>query len=246
MPKKKKKIGKLPNELLFLPNKDKKFHEKWKEGRDMLNFPHPFRAVALGKPNSGKTNVVKNILIRAKPEFEEIFLIHCDGEYSKEYDDVGVELLHEIPAPEQWAGIVKTLVIIDDVELKTLSKDQKKNLDRLFGYCSTHKRISVILCSQDAFNVPPSVRRCANLFILWKPTDFDSMAAMARKSGMKSSNFHSIFEQLMLAPRDSLWLDLTDHSPWPLRKNGFTPISMSELGKESQKEKDNSDKFKIN
>jgi hypothetical protein len=245
MPKKKKKDGKLPNELLYLPNKDKAFHEKWSNSRNMLNIPHPFRAVALGPPNMGKTNIVKNILIRAKPEFEEVFLLHCNGEYTKEYDDCNVQLLDEIPSPQQWAGVVKTLVIIDDLELKTLSKIHNRNLDRLFGHVSTHCNISVILCSQDAFNVPASIRRCVNLFILWKTRDLDSMATMARKSGMKSGHLNSIFEQLMMQPRDSLWIDLTDNSPFPLRKNGFVPISMSELGKESQKDKDNEDKFSI-
>jgi hypothetical protein len=134
----------LPKKLLALPNADKAFHEEWDEGRDMLNFPHPFRAVFLGPPNTGKSTTVKNLLIRQQPPFEEVVVIHCDAEHTKEYDDIGdVKLLSVIPAPEEWEGIKKTLVIIDDLELKTLAKDQKRNLDRLFGYVSTHKHISL-------------------------------------------------------------------------------------------------------
>ncbi len=60
---------KLPNKILALPNPDKEFHEEWYRNRNVLNFPHPFRCVALGPPNVGKTTIVKNILLRAKPQF---------------------------------------------------------------------------------------------------------------------------------------------------------------------------------
>ena len=218
---------KLPNKIIALPNPDKDFHEKWYRNRNMLNIPHPFRCVSLGPPNVGKTTIVKNLLLRANPPFEEVVVIHCDSGYTKEYDDLGdtVEILNQIPAPEDWEGQVKTLVVLDDLEFKGMNKDQKRNLDRLFGYVSTHKNISCILCSQDPFNVPPIVRRCSNLWVLWRCPDLDAMATCARKTGLKANNFNSIFNQLMLEPKDSLWIDTTDHTPFPMRKNGFTLIS---------------------
>jgi hypothetical protein len=243
MPKQKKKL-RLPNELIALPNADKGFHESWTKGRGMLNFPHPFRAVCLGPPNVGKSTTVKNLIMRADPPFEEIIVIHCDSSYTKEYEDLGenVQMLDEIPAPNEWEGACKTLVVLDDLEFKQANKTQKRNLDRLFGYCSTHKDMSVILCSQDAFNVPPIVRRCSNLYILWRSPDIDAMAMAARKTGLKSNNFNSIFNQLMLEPRDSLWIDMTTGSPWPLRKNGFIPFH-KEDGKATEKEKAKEDNF---
>lgn len=215
----------LPNEILPLPNPDKEFHEKWYPGRNMLNIPHPFRAVALGPPNVGKTTIVKNLLLRADPPFEEVVVIHCDSSYTKEYDDIGIQIIDEIPAPDEWPGLVKTLVVLDDLEYKGMNKDQKRNLDRLFGYVSTHKNISCILCSQDPFNVPTIVRRCANFWILWRCPDLDAMSTVARKTGLKSSNFKNIFDQLLPGCRDSLWIDKTANSPYPMRKNGFTKIS---------------------
>ena len=218
---------KLPDKILALPNPDKEFHESWQKNRNMLNIPHPFRCVALGPPNVGKTTIVKNLLLRADPPFEEVVVIHCDSEYTKEYDDVGdnIEVLSEIPAPEDWEGLVKTLVVLDDLEFKSMNKVQKKNLDRLFGYVSTHKNISVILCSQDPFNVPPIVRRCSNLFILWRSNDLDSMATCARKTGLKSTDLKNIFEKMMPDSKDSLWLDATEKTPYPMRKNGYTLLN---------------------
>ena len=177
-------------------------------------------------PNSGKTLLVKNLLVRQQKPFEEIYVIHCDSGYTKEYDDVDATMLTEIPAPEEWEGQVKTLVVLDDLEFKTMNKDQRRHLDRLFGYVSTHKNISVVLCSQDPFNVPPIVRRCSNLWILWRMNDIDAMATVARKSGLKAGQLKEIFDELMSDPKDSLWIDMTDNSPYPLRKNGFTLIEM--------------------
>jgi len=222
----KTKKKKLPKELIAIPNDDKKFHEKWKSGRDLLNFPHPFRGVFMGPPNMGKSTTVKNLVIRAKPQFEEVLCVHCDPEFTQEYDDIGATMLGEIPAPTEFEGEVKTLVIIDDLDIKNLNKDQKSNLDRLFGFVSTHKNISVCLCTQDVFNLQPNIRRCANLWVLWRSVDLDSMATIARKGGMAVDSFKGIFEDLMKEPRDSLWIDMTPKSPAPMRKNGYQKLCL--------------------
>lgn len=221
MPKK----YKLPNELIVIPNPDKSWHAKWTPKTGMLNLPHPFRGVLMGPPNSGKTLIIKNILLHADPPFEEVFVVHCDAEFTKEYDDVEATMLSEIPAPEEWEGLVKTLVIIDDIELTQMKKDQKRNLDRLFGFVSTHKNISVLLTSQEVFSIPPIVRRCSNLWVLWRMNDLDSMSRTARKCGLSADALKSIFDNVMDKKTDSLWVDMTDKSPYPLRKNGFTIIN---------------------
>ena len=136
-----------------------------------------------------------------------------------------MEILSEIPAPEDWEGLVKTLVILDDLEFKGMKKDQIRNLDRLVGYCSTHKNISCVVACQNFTNIPPIVRRCSNLIIMWKNHDIDSMAVIARKSGLNTITLRTIFNDLLKEPKDSLWLDLTDHTPYPMRKNGFTLIN---------------------
>lgn len=220
----KARAKKLPNKLIAVPNADKSFHEQWGKGRNPLNLPHPFRGVVLGQPNCGKTTLVKNIILRAKPKFERVVVIHCDPDYTQEYDDVGAEMIANIPKPQDWEGDVKTLVVLDDLEYKGMPKEERRALDRLFGFVSTHKNISCLLCAQDPFNVPPIVRRCSNLWVLWKMADTDSLATIGRRVGMKPQAFKDIFDNILTEPRDSLWIDSTPGTPYPMRKNGFEVI----------------------
>ena len=117
---------KLPNKLFMIPNEDKQFHEKWNSKRNILNLPHPWRGVFLGPPNMGKSTTIKHIIMRTEPQFEEVIVIHCDAEYTKEWDDIDCEMLSEIPAPEDWEGKVKTLVVLDDIEYKGMDNTKKK------------------------------------------------------------------------------------------------------------------------
>jgi replication-associated recombination protein RarA len=222
----KSKIDKmrLPNEILVIKNKDKTFHEEWKPNRNIINFPHPYRAILCGPPNSGKTLVIKNILLRAKPMFKEVYIIHYDCN-TKEYDDIGATFLTEFPPLEFWEGKNKTLVIIDDISFKDLNKSQNAILDRLYGYISTHRNVSLLLTSQDMFNIPSIVRRCSNLFILWKPRDIDSLTTIGRRTGMNGKELRILFNDLIHTRTDSLWIDLTKDSPYMLRKNGFELIT---------------------
>lgn len=75
------------NKLFRIPNKDKFFHETWHPGRNLLNIPHPFRAILAGPPNRGKSTICKNLLLRADPPFEQVIVVHYDME-TKEYDDL--------------------------------------------------------------------------------------------------------------------------------------------------------------
>ena len=52
---------------------------------------------------------------------------------------------------------------------------------------------------------------------------------IARKSGLKPNDFKYMFDNLMTEQRDSLWIDMTSGSPYPLRKNGFEIITKEEI-----------------
>jgi hypothetical protein len=227
MAKKKKNPEKLfPNVILPMPNPDKKFDERWFDGRNLLNFPHSFRALFAGIPNSGKTTMIKNIIIRANPEFERIVVVHGDTEDTLEYDDIGCEMTDTIPAIEDYDGEEKVLLVIDDIDFSCLSKTELKNLERTFGYVSSHKNVSICITSQDVFRLPKFVRRYCNIFCVWKIKDSDNVGVLNRRLGLRKNVLFELFQKHLHKPIDNLIFDYTKNTPYPLRKNGFELIEI--------------------
>ena len=221
---KKKKAQKLPETILPIKCKDKGFQERWYEGRSLLNIPHSFRAIFAGPPSCGKSNFTKNIIIRADPPFEQILITHFSSHDTNEWSDVDCEMLDHIPHSHEISTEGKKLLIIEDLDLKSLSKPELHNLDRLFGYCSSHKSLSIILTCQDPYNVPPCGRRTANVFVFFKQPDIIALATLAKRTGMKANDLLEIFCKYIHSPHDSLMIDYTNGTPAPLRINGFTKI----------------------
>ena len=225
------KENQYPNEVIIIPNPEKKFHEKWFKGRNILNFPHPYRMLLCSiQPNLGKTNWVKNILIRAQPKFKEIFLLHCGENLQIEYNDIECTCLSRMPPinSNQLNPKVKTLLIIEDKNFKFLKADDLHRLDRFYGFSSTHRNVSIIYCSQSFFDVPVSVRRMSNIYVLWKTKDLDSMKTIGRRCGLKKEELYRLIMKYLNDVHDTLWIDCTKNTPYPLRLNGFTPINLKE------------------
>lgn len=228
--KKKTKAPELEQRLYVLPNSDKKWHESWSDinNRSLLNFPWPFRLALMARPNSGKSNFIFNLILQAHPEYEQVILIHPD-EHSKEYERVHAIVRKDIPAPEEWQTITnnaekKTICIIDDLEIKLIDKKQKSNLDRLFGYVSTHCGVSCIITSQDGYSIPVTVRRNLNVYIFWKSPDSQAVAGLLRKAGLTKEHIKKVFNQLLDSRFDNFTVDLTANSPAMYRRNAFEVI----------------------
>ena len=231
MPKRSHSTLSLPRELIIFENADKKFHEKWTPDRSPASFPHPFRAVLCGPPNSGKSMYIKNIILHANPPFQACYLLYPgEGKLSDrtdEWSDVeNLEILEEVPPPSFFkkAGddkAKKTLVICDDMDLKALPKAQRSNLDRLYGTVSTHRHVSVISTSQDWFSLPTVCRRLSNVWVVWKHKDRLSMEMISKRC---SEDLAALFREICTNHHDSICIDLTNGTPYPLRLNLFTKI----------------------
>jgi hypothetical protein len=217
--------------IIVFPNKDKDgWIEKWDTNRDWLNFPWPSRILISANPGSGKTNMIKNILLKAKPFFNRIFLCHYD-EDTEEYDDIECIKLKDIPDAKgkllKNSKKHKSALIIDDHEFQFMDNKSKKNLDRLLGYTSTHLGLTIIIATQNFFNLPTFVRRMSDVFILWKgSSDFDSLYSVGRKMGLSKEEFKSIMNKCQ-CKYDNIIIDLTANSPCKVRLNGYTPLDTS-------------------
>lgn len=222
--KRKKKIRLKKEKIYIFKNKDKEFHEKWTKSRDKMNIPHPSAIILCSVPHCGKTNTVKNLIMRQYPYFTKIVVVHCDPEYTKEYSDIETIMLDEIPDKDFFDGVEKTLVILEDISFEKMSKEQSIRLDRLFGNWRTHKNITVYLCTHDFYKTPKMVRRTADVIIMWKPSDYSTIRSMGLKLGMNNKTFIGLIEKFLKNRHDSLWIDRTEGSPYPLRLNCYKII----------------------
>jgi hypothetical protein len=219
--------------IYWFENKDKSWHESWEDkagypdNLDLMNFIHPFQMLLCARPSDGKSTMMKNILLHQRPKFERLVIVHHDGEDTKEYDDIGKkEMIDYIPDKSFFKPDEKTFVIIDDIDIKRLNKEARSHLFKLFSYVSTHKNVSVALATQEPFNIPPEIRRVANIFILWKPTDYECTAMFSKKIGLEAQDLKHIFKTICNQPRDSLCIDMTRKTPYPLRKNIYEPLDI--------------------
>ena len=226
------------NKLIAFANADKSKQEKWTSGRDLLNIPASFRGIFCGPPSSGKSTIVKNLLIKAKPMYKKVLIVHygCDSEgggtddYKEFEDDDGFSIvgLEDLPDPRKInENREKMMVVLEDIPLSHLNKVQKQMLDRLYGYASSHRHVTVITNSQDVFDVPVGARRCSNLFVIWKSPDLLALSNMASRTGYTPADFRQLFK-LCKSKHDSIWIDLTESSPAPLRLNGYDKIELNQ------------------
>ena len=205
------------NKLIVIPNDDKFFHEQ-PDYENLGNFPVPFRLLCVGPPNVGKTNAIYNVLYFKKPSFERIIIYHNDNN-SKEYQSVDAEYVEELPPIEDIDPDVKNLLIIEDVDFKNIhNKAQKSLLDRYFGCFSTHRNVSIIMTAQDAFQIPPNIRRMCSHLLLWKNHDLNSMAILSSRFNIKTKDLKHIFEHICKEKHDSLLIDTMRDGKYRLRK----------------------------
>lgn len=231
---KKKKVRKskikLPKRIIPIKNKDKDYHEEWTDDRDPLNFPHPFRVILVGRPNCGKSTAVKNIVMRSDPPFTRVLIIHCDAKETEEYDDLEPTLLTneliKLTDPQLNKKHGKTLLILEDLDYSAMNKHHLALIDRYFGYASTHKNISLLLCAQDLFAIPSKVRRMSNVWVLWKSRDKFYENTLSSRTNIDKDRFQELMNMLK-DTHDSLWIDLTAKSPYPIRLNGYTMIEFN-------------------
>ena len=213
----------LPNRIIPISCSEKKsWREKWNEGRNLLNLPHSFRLLCIGPPDAGKSTLIKNIIIRAKPEFERILLYHFGS--GSEYDDVDAEHIDELNPLDYEDNDEKVLIIIEDCCFKNCSKEMRQNLNRLFGYTSSHCNLSIALTAQNPYDIDPSIRRMANTISLWRNHDMNSLNTLSSRCGIKKQDMEYVMCNILKNPHDFLLIDLQTNTPAKYRINGFEKI----------------------
>ena len=197
------------------------------KNRKIGQFPHPYRMILSAGTGVGKTLTCKNILLQKQASdrpFQEVYVCSCSLD-NTEWDDIEpTGVMVDIPDPSMFNPKKRTLLIFDDRELLKLTRDEQNRLSTLFRHTSTHKGVSIMLLFQSFFDVPPIARKCSNIFVLWKPRSSRELTLISNSVGLEPEDIHELFETQLTSPYDSLCVDYTVGSPYPLRKNIFAPI----------------------
>ena len=232
--KRKKRLMMPPKEIVPIRCADKVGVEHWtpERAKDLGNFPSPARILLLGPCGVGKSTLIKNLIIHARPRFKEVYLIHEDAEATKEYDDLEpTDKFNEVPDLDFWnydGPYRKRAVIVDDLELTSAHKERLKNLAIMFRYASTHKGLTIYFAHQNFFNIIPLVKKMADVFIVWKPRARNELSLIENRVGLPDGTLKELFKTVATEHRDSICIDLKEKSFAPLRKNVWTPIDIAE------------------
>ena len=215
--------GKIGKEIVVIECPDKKNNEHWDKKRNIANIPCPYRCILFSVPNSGKSTVIKNLLLNADPLYDRVVVVCCSKE-SADYNDLEPHLiLDTLPSLDSFDRNKKNALIIDDFKPRT--PQEKTQLDRFFGFVSSHCNTTIFLACQDVFSLfSPTIRRMANVFFLWRNPDENQNRILEPRIGLKKGMLTQIMDDLDFKKRDNLCIDMTPNTPYPMRKNIFEVI----------------------
>lgn len=220
------KGGRLPKAIVPIINPDKNgLDTNWTKGRDILDFPI-FRAVLTGNPGSGKSTFLKNIIARRaikKKPFRRIYVV-AGSSASKEWDDIpGIRVVEQLP-PEEKLARPNTLLILDDVDFKGMEKEDQELLPRLFKHFSSHFGLNIAVTSQNFTEVPVTLRRASNLFVVYRTPDLATAGRLiAERVGLPPNKAKRMLG-LLKETHDHLLVDLIPGSEAPYRYNSVKKI----------------------
>ena len=217
--------NKFPHCVIPIKNHDKTWHQPI-DMDDLANLSHPCRVILCGNPNSGKSLCILNLLLHKNPPYKKIYLVHNDPN-TKEYNSIDCEILEELPDIDDIDSEKSNLIIIEDVDYKSMSREQRALLDRYFGCYSTHCNVSLYLTAQDAISIPATIRRMASHIILYRSNDLNHMAILSSRFGLTPKDLSYIFKNILTDPHDSLLIDST-RPTCRYRKNLFEILPWKE------------------
>lgn len=187
--------------------------------------------------------MVLNLILRQDPPFNKIYLLHPDLKNTmddddeeekkvKEYHSIDFIPLYGIPDPVYFKPVdkkdakLKRLLVIDDMELRTLNKDEKKRLNKVLSYSSSHYNMSVFITSQDIFTqLNVAVVRFCNVFMVFPYSSINYNQMLLNRFGIPKKLQEKIIDEMKnYGTHDSLCIDRTENSPCPFRKNLYQPL----------------------
>jgi hypothetical protein len=188
-----------------------------------LPFKHPFTGICAGPTGSGKTELVKKIILHAKvmidPPPQRIVWYYAEHQ-QKLKDDlsrVGVLFREGCPDLSEFDDGARTLIIIDD-----LMSECGREITNIFTKGSHHRNLSVWFLMQNFFHQAKEIRTItlnAHYIILFKnPRDKQQIKVLARQMYDKDSQaMEQAYAITSAEPHGYLLIDLKQSTPDHLR-----------------------------
>ena len=219
----------LENKLIFIPNPDKvNLDVSYVEGDSNMRVSMPFRLIIAGNVGCGKTLMSINIILQRQlkePRFEQIHIIH-GLESSREYDSIEpTSIRTNIPHISDFTSDRRILLVFDDVEFSKLKRQDLRNLVTICRVGS-HCGISMIFVNQIFCAIPKAIRDNSNLFVVFKPTDLDSINTLGRRIGIDKKTIKHVFDKICPSWHDSLCVNLTKGAKFKYSRNLFGKIDI--------------------
>lgn len=187
-----------------------------------MPFKHPFTAVCSGPTGSGKTELVKQIIVHSKelvdPPPQKIVWY-----YAEYQSKLNAELSHMVefregcPDLAEFNDNTRTLLIIDD-----LMSECGSEITKIFTKGSHHRNISVWFLMQNFFHQAKEIRTItlnAHYIILFKnPRDKQQVKVLARQMYDRDSlAMEQAFSMATATPHGYLLVDLKQDTADHLR-----------------------------
>lgn len=226
------------NKLIIFDCVDKKHNEKWTPSRSLINKPRPYRCALIAPPNSGKSSLMKNIILHASPEYSKIFV--WANSASNEWSDYADVMLSSDDILNDDGTLFTTdieghrLLIIEDIELQHTQKKLKEKVALLFKHISSHYQLTILVAVQEYKMITPDIRSNLNVFCInLNIRDIESIANLGKKIGVSYKQFKSMFTKLKNIVENKQYsyvvVDNTINAPAPLSINFFEELDIDKM-----------------
>jgi len=190
-----------------------------------LSFKHPFNCIVSAPTKSGKTELVKKIVVNARHIIEPTpeLIIWSHTEWQTTYSD----LLNKLPAIKFIEGLpnfhdlknnksTPKLLILDDM-MQEMKNDSR--LNELFTRGSHHWNLSIIHILQNLFfdGIRTSRINAQYLILMKNPSDRLQIKNLGRQLFPGSRHFEESFDDATSKPYGYLLIDLTQTTPDNMR-----------------------------
>jgi len=151
-----------------------------------------------------------------------------------EYEDIDYEALSEIPDCEFFRQKnakhpKKQILVIDDIDIKKVSKQELLNIGKIVSFASSHYQMSIIIACQDVFHqINPDIIRFCNVYIAFPYPSVSYRKMLFNRFGYQGDDCDMILDEMKsYGLHDNLTIDLTENSPCKYRKNLYEKVLQS-------------------